>query len=84
MRVTVHSVGAVDAPASQVVVRDTSGTVIARTSVPALKAPVDLLPKAATVTLTLPARADIAGGSVTIETRGKAAEITLRNNIVRF
>lgn len=84
MRVTVHSLGALDAPASEVVVRDKAGTVLARAAAPALKAPADLLPKTATVTLKLPAHADVLGGTVTIETKASGPETAMRNNSVVF
>ena len=51
---------------------------------PALKAPTDLVPKTARVTLQLPARADLQGGSVTIESNGAVPETTLMNNTVRL
>ena len=57
VRVRVHSLGSVDAPASKVFVRDAAGRTMASASVPPLKAPVDLAPKTADVTLTLPAGA---------------------------
>ena len=82
MTVTVHSVGAADAPASHVVLRDSAGTVLARAAVRPLKAPVDLSPKTATVTLQLPAGTAWRSGSVTIEMRGRVPEITLENNRV--
>ena len=82
VRVRVHSVGAADAPASTVTVRDAAGKAIATSPVPALKAPVDLVPKTAEVTLTLPTGASLQGGSVTVEMRGPLPEITLRNNSV--
>ena len=47
MTVTVHSLGAVDAPASKVVLRDKAGKTMATRRVPALKAPLDLTPKTA-------------------------------------
>jgi hypothetical protein len=84
MKVTVHSLGSVDAPASKVVLRDRTGKVLATTNAPALKAPLDLLPKIATVSLLLPANADWKGGSVTIESTGKLPEITQRNNRVHL
>ncbi len=56
MTVTVHSVGALDAPASKVVLRDKTGKTLATAEVPALKAPLDLTPKTAQVTLAVPAR----------------------------
>ena len=82
--VTVHSVGSVDAPASKVVLRDRTGKTLATGDVPALKSPVDLLPKTAVVKLTLPAGSDWKGGSVTVECGGKMPEITLMNNSVRL
>ncbi len=63
MTVTVHSVGAVDAPASKVVLRDKAGKTLATADVPALKAPLDLTPKTAQVTLAVPAGADLKGAT---------------------
>jgi len=82
MRVRVHSLGSVDAPASTVIVRDASGRTIASASVPPLKAPNDLAPKTADVTLTLPAGASLEGALVVVEMSGSVPEITLRNNVV--
>jgi hypothetical protein len=84
MKVTVHSLGSVDAPASKVVLRDRNGKVLATANAPALKAPLDLLPKTEVVSLTVPANADWKGGSVTIESTGKSPEITQRNNRVQL
>jgi hypothetical protein len=82
--VTVHSLGAVTAPASRVVVRDAGGRELASAGVPSLEAPVDLRPRTSTVKLALPASASAAGGRVTVEIRGGAPEITQKNNEVRF
>jgi hypothetical protein len=84
MKVTVHSLGAVNAPASKVVLRDKEGKTLASANAPALKAPSDLLPKTAEVVLNLPAKADWRGGSVTIESNGGGPEITMMNNRVDF
>jgi len=84
MKVTVHSLGAVDAPASKVILCDRTGKVIATSHAAALKAPLDLLPKTVTVTLTLPPRAVWKGGSVSVEIDGKLPEITQMNNRVQF
>jgi hypothetical protein len=82
MTVTVHSVGAVDAPASKVLVRGRDGKPIAAGKVPALKAPVDLMPKTAQVPIAIPAGADLKGATVTVECGGSTPEITLINNSV--
>ena len=84
MTVKVHSLGAVDAPASRVVLRDRAGRVLATASVPPLKAPSDLMPKTADAALDLPANADWHGGAVTVEMTGSDPEITLRNNRVEL
>ncbi len=82
MKITVHSLGSVDAPASKVVLRDKAGKTLASASAPAIKAPLDLFPKTAAVTLVVPADADYKGGSITVESPGKVPEITQRNNRV--
>jgi hypothetical protein len=57
---------------------------IASGRTPALKAPVDLFPKTATVTITLPAGADWNDGSVSVEPGGSLPEITQMNNRVQL
>jgi hypothetical protein len=84
MTVTVHSLGAVDAPAAKVVVRDQYGKVLASGRTPLLKAPLDLLPKIATVAITLPSGANWKGGTVSIEPGGSLPEITQMNNRVQL
>ena len=84
LKVTVHSVGSVDAPASKVVLRDRTGKILATANAPALKAPLDLLPKTAEVVLTPPAKSDWKGGTVTIEMTGNQPEITQLNNRVQL
>ena len=84
MKVTVHSLGSVDVAAAKVVLRDRNGKVLASGKCPALKAPLDLVPKTAVVSLALPPGADWKGGSVTIESSGGLPEITQRNNRVEF
>jgi hypothetical protein len=84
MRVTVHSLGAVDSPEAKVVLRDANGKVLATAKAAAMKPPTDLIPKTELVTLAIPAGADAKGGSITIEARGKVPEITQLNNRVQF
>jgi hypothetical protein len=79
MKVTVHSLGSVDAPAASLVVRDKAGKVLGTASIPALKAPVDLVPKTAVVSVPY-----AKGGTVSIEMKGDLPEITLMNNRVEL
>jgi hypothetical protein len=82
VKVTVHSLGSVDASSSKVVIRDKDGKVLATAAVPAIKAPLDLFPKTAAVELSLPKGAEWKGGSVSVESSGDVPEITQRNNRV--
>ena len=82
LRVTVHSLGAVAAPASRVVVRDAAGRELASASVPGLAAPVDLKPRSAAVALKLSAKAARVAATVTVETGTGVREITRGNNTV--
>ncbi len=84
VKVTVHSLGSVDAPASKIVLRDKAGKVIATAQAGPLKAPLDLYPKTEVVPLSLPAGTDWKGGSVSIEMSGDLPEITQLNNRVEF
>jgi hypothetical protein len=78
VRVTVHSLGAVDAPAGAVEILDAAGKAIARAATPPLKAPTDLKPKTAVVTLSLPAGAK----RVRVSLPDGVAEVTQLNNEV--
>jgi hypothetical protein len=82
--VRVHSLGAITAPPANVVLRAANGKTLAVAKTPELKAPTDLLPKTAVVTLRVPTGAMIDGGTVTIESTGSVPETTLMNNTVRL
>jgi hypothetical protein len=84
VRVTVHSLGSVPAPAATVIVRNAAGRILASASVPPLEAPVDLRPRTVDVTLPLPAAADPVGGTVEIVPDHVLPEITTRNNTVEL
>ena len=81
--VTVHGLGAIDAPGSRIVLRDSSGNIVAQSNVPPLKAPTDLTPKTASVAVALPiGQSSFKGDTVEILSRGKVPEITTLNNKV--
>jgi hypothetical protein len=84
VRVTVHSLGALAAPETTIAVKDAAGKTIATARVPALPAPLDLMPKTAVVEIKLQAGANTAGASVEIDPDHKLEEITLLNNVVRL
>ena len=80
LKVTIHSLGAQDAPTGKVWVEDAAGKVAASAATPPLKAPSDLKPKTAVVALTLPAGFDAKGAWVRVALPGGPAEITQLNN----
>ncbi|MCP5117608.1 MAG: hypothetical protein GY953_42840, partial [bacterium] len=84
VRVKVHSLGSVDAPAATVSLRASDGRVLASAPLPPLRAPVDLQPKTVEVTLPVPAGARLQGAEIHIEPEGRVREITIRNNVVRL
>ena len=79
IKVNVHSLGSVDAPATLLALLD-RGKEIATVSVPALQAPCDLLPKTAVVKLTVPPGVDLMKCSVCIDPDRKLNEVTVKNN----
>ncbi len=82
--VKVHSLGAVDALPAKVVLRDVSGKILATTTTPPLKAPIDLIPKTAVVAFRVPTNANLDGGTIAIESTGDVPETTLMNNSVKL
>ncbi len=77
--VIVHSLGSVDAPATTAVVVG-NGKVITSVPVPALQAPLDLVPRTVEVNLTLPFDTDLKSCSIEIDPENTLNEITSMNN----
>ena len=84
IHVRIHSLGSVAAPATKVAVRDANGAVIATAEAAPIPAPIDLYPKTADVTLTLPAGASLRGASVELNPDHQVEEITTINNTVKL
>ncbi|MBI5767283.1 MAG: LamG domain-containing protein [Verrucomicrobia bacterium] len=84
LRVRVHSLGSVAAPASAIALRDATGKTIATATTPALEAPLDLHPRTAEVTLTIPAGANLTGATVELDPEHQLTEITTPNNTIRL
>lgn len=80
LKLTVHSLGHVATLPGQAVVKDAGGSEIARMAIPALQAPLDLLPRTVELELKLPPGFNRAGATVQVSQQGDAAEITLLNN----
>ncbi|HVZ63607.1 MAG TPA: LamG-like jellyroll fold domain-containing protein [Lacunisphaera sp.] len=84
LHVTIHGLGSVPSPESEVVLRDATGAVRARATLGPLAAPVDLQPRTTTVTLKLPAGLDPRGDTIEIDPDHRLEEITRLNNVVRL
>ena len=84
LRVTVHSLGSVPTPESEIVLRARDGRVLATGKIPAIEAPLDLLPKTVHVLLKLPAETATTGNTVEIDPGHALTEITTLNNAVRL
>ena len=82
--VTVHSLGAVNSPPSELALLDREGKILSSLSLPALKAPADLMPKTVTVAFPLPSGSKIDGASVVIDPNARIKEITRVNNRVKL
>ncbi|TWB80356.1 concanavalin A-like lectin/glucanase superfamily protein [Nitrospirillum amazonense] len=80
LHATVHSLGGAAAPAGILSLVDASGTVVATAPVPALAAPLDLVPRTAEVTLPLPKSFKAQGATVRVGL--DQPELTLANNVV--
>ena len=80
INVQVHSLGSVATPEAAIAFRDHDGRIVATTKIPSIAAPVDLLPKTVTVSLTLPEGTPAEGGSIEIDPDHSFEEITQLNN----
>ena len=80
LRVKVHGLGGVPSPEAKIVLKRGDGSVLSSSVVPPLAAPEDLLPKTATVELSVPAGADLDGAWVEIDPENEILEITKSNN----
>jgi hypothetical protein len=82
LQVTVHSLGAMDAPVGSLTIEDAAGKVVAHGATPPLKAPRDLKPKTAVVRLSLPVGFDPKGARVRVALPDGVREVTQLNNVV--
>ncbi len=82
--VRVHSLGAVDAPATTLELKDAKGNVVATTVVPSLEAPLDLKPRWADINLTVSEGTDLRSGTVQVDPERKTKQITRRNDMIKW
>jgi hypothetical protein len=82
--VTVHGLGSVDSQPVDLALLDHAGRTVTHVLVPAIKAPLDLMPKTVSVTLTVPYGVNPNNGTVVLDPNDRIKEITKINNQVRL
>jgi len=80
--IRVYNLGAVDSPKTFLLLRNAAGESIEKVKVPALPAPMDLVPKWIKVSIHLPEGTDLNSGSIEIDPDNSIIEITRKNNKV--
>jgi hypothetical protein len=80
--VTVHSLGSVEAPESQLCLLDGDGRRLATSTIPRLDPPNDLQPKTVEVILRIPEGRNLENSRIVIDPDAAVEEITERNNSV--
>ena len=84
VRVVVHNVGSKDAHRVAVRLMDPSGRPVGETTIPVLRAPLDLRPKTVTAKLRAPKRITEEGYSLAVDPDDRIPEITEQNNRVQL
>lgn len=82
--VRVSSLGAIDSPSTTMILRDAKGNTVASATIPPMKAPLDLVPKWADITIRVLDGTDLSSGSVEIDPDHKLNQITRDNDIVKW
>jgi hypothetical protein len=80
IKVTVHSLGVKPTTGGEASLIDSRGKVLAHMPVPAMAAPLDLLPRTTMVTIPVPAGIDLARASIHVALPNRAPEVTHLNN----
>jgi len=80
--IAIHNIGSADAPATEILVKDDHGQILARKQVPPIAAPLDLIPKIHTLRLTIPALLPEATLHIELDATNQIREIYKGNNTV--
>ena len=82
--VRVHSMGAIGTPETTLELRDASGSLVAEVPVPALEAPLDLVPRWTDIKIPVRQNVDLRSGSVVIDADENISQITRLNTKVTW
>jgi len=84
LTVRVYSQGAVGSPETMLELKDAKGNRISTALIPALEAPLDLVPRYVDVTMEIPPDTDLRNASVEVDPDRKITQITRLNTMVKF
>ena len=84
VNVRVFSQGAISTPETTLELRDADGDLVKTEAVPALDAPLDLIPKWVDIKLEIPIGTDLSSGSIVVDPENKITQITRRNTVVKW
>jgi hypothetical protein len=82
--VRVYSQGAAASPATTLEIRDAEGNLVQTAPVPAMEAPLDLVPRWIEVCLVLPEGTGLKGAVIRVDPERKIPQITYRNTVIRW
>lgn len=82
--VRVYNVGAINSPATTLVLKDAKGSTIATVPVASVKAPLDLVPEWIEVKVKVAEGIDLSSGSVQLDPGKKMNQITRQNDFVKW
>lgn len=80
--VPIHNIGSADAPATEIVVRDGHGQILARKQIPSIAAPLDLIPKIHVLRLSIPVLTPETILQIELDAANQIREIYEGNNTV--
>ncbi|MBT3384551.1 MAG: LamG domain-containing protein [Prolixibacteraceae bacterium] len=82
VNVRVYSQGAIGTPETTLELRDANGELIKTAQVPAMKPPLDLIPKWVNIKFNVAVDTDLSGGSVIVDPNNKITQITRKNTVI--
>ncbi|MCB0729558.1 MAG: hypothetical protein KDC88_00885 [Ignavibacteriae bacterium] len=84
VNITVHNLGAINSRETNIVLKSLEGKIVSEAYIPEIKAPNDLIPKIADVTLNIPDGINLNSLSIQIDPEEKLTEITRENNFLKL
>jgi hypothetical protein len=84
IRLRVHNLGGVGSGETSLEIRDASQEIVALQKIPAIEAPLDLIPRWHDIVVTVPEGTDLSSGSAVVDPNNRVLQITRINSIVKW